>query len=66
MTDSLDIFKKPTMELISSFYEMPEDTKDFFVDMVSVYKNTPTEDVAKQLFDLIISLSKTSSKLPDE
>ena len=45
MTDNLDVFKKPTMELISSFYEMPEDTKDFFVDMISVYKNTPQENL---------------------
>jgi|GEM_PF-6208890 len=62
MTDNLDVFKKPTMELISSFYEMPEDTKDFFVDMISVYKNTPTDDVAKQLFDLVMAREPADEK----
>ena len=62
MTDNLDVFKKPTMELISSFYEMQEDTKEFFVDMVSIYKNTPTDDVAKQLFDLVMAREPADEK----
>lgn len=55
LKNTLKDLQKPTMSLISSFYQMPADIKELFVDMLSIYEANPTEETAKLLSDKIMS-----------
>ena len=59
---TLNDLQKPTMSLISSFYQMPADIKELFVDMLSIYEANPTEETAKLLSDKIMSRDTSEVK----
>ena len=54
--------RKPTMELIASFYETPAEIKGIFVDMMAIYEANPTEENKKVLSDKIMGKESIEDK----
>lgn len=54
--------QKPTMSLIASFYESPEEIKNVFADMMAIYEANPTEETAKALSDKVMGRENIKDK----
>ena len=60
--DTFEALQKPTMSLIASFYETPEEIKGLFADMMAIYEAKPTEENAKAIFDKIMGDDSVEDK----
>ena len=54
--------QQPTMALIGSFYQMPPDAEVAFTDMMSIYMNQPTPEMASMLFDKVMGRETAEEK----
>ncbi len=54
--------QKPTMSLITSFYEMPVEIKSTFADIMAIYESNPTKENAKAIFDKIMGRDSAEDK----
>ena len=55
-------FQQPTMSLIGSYYEMPEEIKGIFISLLAAYEMKPTAENAKMLSDLVMGHEAASVK----
>ena len=60
--NTLEKLQQPTMALIGSFYPMSDDVKSFFVDMLSIYEQNPTQETANILFDKVMGRETPEEK----
>ena len=60
--NTLEKLQQPTMALIGSFYPMSDDVKSFFVDMLSIYEQNPTQETANMLFDKVMGKETPEEK----
>ena len=60
--NTLEKLQQPTMALIGSFYSMNDDVRSFFVDMLSIYEQEPTQEVANMLFDKVMGKESPEEK----
>ena len=59
---TFDDLRKPTMELIASFYQMTPEIQGVFCDMMAIYEANPTEENAKDLSDKIMGRESAEDK----
>ena len=60
--NTLEKLQQPTMALIGSFYPMSDDVKSFFIDMLSIYEQNPTQETANMLFDKVMGKERPEEK----
>ena len=60
--ETLQKLKQPTFALIASFYPIPKEIQNIFVDMLSIYEKNPTPDTAALLFDKVMGQETPSAK----
>lgn len=54
--------QKPTMSLIASFYEMSDEVKEIFADMLAIYDAHPTEETSQKISDKIMGRESATDK----
>lgn len=60
--ETLQKLRQPTFTLIGSFYSIPEEIQNIFVDMLAIYEKNPTSDTAALLFDKVMGKETPSER----